>query len=249
MGPAPLGAIRLGLRITSQYEELVLSSFFTARTPDDLCTGLIYSQAALPHAIAATIVIVGRDGKAMWHGAQGILSEHLLHQADVRIAQDNNLVRILKSPAPAWSSCDDSPITAAFVSAVTNGEKTHCICMPLQTTNNVKAFALIAVKEADRQTAPPVSSFLSKLTSMIFNHWHDCRQSGGAKSFGDKTIAMTDRQAEIASLVSRGFTNQDIANQLHLSLGTVKVEVSKLLRKFSAETREELRNQLALLKH
>jgi DNA-binding CsgD family transcriptional regulator len=235
----------LGLVISTQYEELVLSSFFTARTPDDLCTGLIYSQAALPHAIAATIVVVGRDGKAMWHGAQGILSEHLLHQADVRIAQDNHLVQVLKSPAPAWASCDESPITAAFVSAVTNGEKTHCICMPLQTHNNVKAFALIAVKDADRKAPPPVTSFLTKLTSMIFNHWQDCSQKGIAKTFGDKNVAMTDRQAEIAALVSRGFTNQDIANQLHLSLGTVKVEVSKLLRKFSAGTREELRNQIA----
>ncbi|MFM5905068.1 MAG: response regulator transcription factor [Micrococcales bacterium] len=237
----------MGFNISQQYEELVLSSFFTARTPDDLCAALIYSQAALPHAIASTIVVVGRDGKAVWYGAQGIVSEHLLHQSDLRIAQDSHLVKVLKDLKPAWSSCDESPITAAFIRAVTNGETTHCICMPIQTTNSVKALALIAVKDADRTSPPPVSAFVATLTSMIFNYWHDCNSSGGAKAFSDKAVAMTDRQAEIAAMVSRGFTNQDIANQLHLSLGTVKVEVSKLLRKFNAATREELRN--ALVKH
>lgn len=234
----------MGLRISSQYEDLVLGSFFTARTPDDLCSNLLYSQAALPHAIAATVVIVGRDGKAAWHGAQGILSEHQLHQADVRIAQDNHLVQLLKSPAPAWSSCQDSPITNAFVQAVTNGEQTHCICLPLQTQNNVKAFVLVAVKEGDKDAPPPVSGFLAKLVSLIFNHWHDCHRNN-AKGRGEQQIPMTDRQAEIAAMVTRGYTNQDIANQLHLSLGTVKVEISKLLRKFSVGTREDLRNQIA----
>jgi DNA-binding CsgD family transcriptional regulator len=52
--------------------------------------------------------------------------------------------------------------------------------------------------------------------------------------------SLTDRQRQIASLVVRGFTNSDIALELHVSLGTVKAEVSKIIHKLGATNRASI---------
>lgn len=55
----------------------------------------------------------------------------------------------------------------------------------------------------------------------------------------DKNKALTAREREILQLVASGATNQEIANQLHVSIHTVKTHIRKILAKLHKERRYE----------
>jgi DNA-binding NarL/FixJ family response regulator len=56
---------------------------------------------------------------------------------------------------------------------------------------------------------------------------------------GDKSV-LTDRETQIAALVAQGLTNGDIAAQLTLVEGTVKIHVRNIFRKLGMSNRAEL---------
>lgn len=55
-----------------------------------------------------------------------------------------------------------------------------------------------------------------------------------------QTVNLTEREKEILVLISRGFTNKEIAEQLYISIKTVEVYKAKLKEKLQAKGRSEL---------
>lgn len=55
----------------------------------------------------------------------------------------------------------------------------------------------------------------------------------------DLTEELTERQREVLSLVVQGYSNQEIANRLFVSLATVRFHVSTILAKLGASNRAE----------
>jgi DNA-binding NarL/FixJ family response regulator len=53
------------------------------------------------------------------------------------------------------------------------------------------------------------------------------------------TEKLTDRELDVLHLSARGFTNSDIAGQLHLSEGTVRNHVSAILEKLGVSDRTQ----------
>jgi DNA-binding NarL/FixJ family response regulator len=51
---------------------------------------------------------------------------------------------------------------------------------------------------------------------------------------------ITDREREVLELIARGLSNHELAEHLHLSLGTVKTHVGRLLTKLAARDRAQL---------
>ncbi|MEU4241464.1 response regulator transcription factor [Actinoplanes sp. NPDC026619] len=51
---------------------------------------------------------------------------------------------------------------------------------------------------------------------------------------------MTAREREVLVMVARGLSNEEVANDLHLSMGTVKTYVGRLLAKLGARDRAQL---------
>jgi two-component system nitrate/nitrite response regulator NarL len=51
---------------------------------------------------------------------------------------------------------------------------------------------------------------------------------------------LTDREHEIVTLVADGLTNREIADRLHLSLGTVRAAVTALLNRLYLRSRIQL---------
>ena len=60
-----------------------------------------------------------------------------------------------------------------------------------------------------------------------------------ANSPTDSPVALTAREQEVLSLVAEGATNKEIAQQLHLSMHTVKSHMRKILAKLHLEGRHE----------
>jgi len=78
------------------------------------------------------------------------------------------------------------------------------------------------------------------VTRQLLDHF-----SGGEK--GDevdrasKSVAgLTDREREVAAAVGRGSSNQEIADELFMSVSTVKAHVTKLLSKLDADNRVQI---------
>jgi DNA-binding CsgD family transcriptional regulator len=55
----------------------------------------------------------------------------------------------------------------------------------------------------------------------------------------EETLGLTPREAEVLTLVARGYTNQEIADALVISVKTASVHVSHILRKLAAPNRRE----------
>ena len=52
--------------------------------------------------------------------------------------------------------------------------------------------------------------------------------------------ALTDREEEVLAVVARGRTNAEIAEQLHISISTVKAHLTSLMNKLGARNRVEI---------
>ena len=55
-----------------------------------------------------------------------------------------------------------------------------------------------------------------------------------------KWQALSDRQKEVAALACQNYSNNDIAEALNISLGTVKTHISDVLKTFNARGRHQL---------
>jgi DNA-binding NarL/FixJ family response regulator len=51
---------------------------------------------------------------------------------------------------------------------------------------------------------------------------------------------ITQREREVLTLVGRGMSNSEIAEHLHLTVGTVKTHIGRLLAKLHARDRAQL---------
>ena len=60
------------------------------------------------------------------------------------------------------------------------------------------------------------------------------------RAWQDRMQLLTDRELDLVRLVGEGRSNKEIAYQLHLSEGTVKVHLNNIFRKFNVSTRSEL---------
>lgn len=52
-------------------------------------------------------------------------------------------------------------------------------------------------------------------------------------------VTLTERQSQILELITNGLTNEEIAAKMHLSLGTIRVETSRLYDRLGARNRQQ----------
>ncbi len=65
------------------------------------------------------------------------------------------------------------------------------------------------------------------------------KQTNGALDTAKARANLTERECQVLTLVAQGHSNQEIAQQLTIELGTVKNHVHNILRKLSVSSREE----------
>jgi DNA-binding NarL/FixJ family response regulator len=92
------------------------------------------------------------------------------------------------------------------------------------------AQAIHAAAEGDALIAPSV-------TARLLSTFAD---SAGQAPPIEPAWPLTDREEEVLLTVARGRTNAEIADELHISLSTVKAHLSSLMTKLEARNRVEL---------
>jgi DNA-binding NarL/FixJ family response regulator len=108
----------------------------------------------------------------------------------------------------------------------------------------VKAVRLVAAGEA--LLAPTVTRRLIAAFADRPAQNLDAGASAGTASAGPaprvaaRMERITEREQDVLTLVGRGLSNSEIAEELHLSLGTVKTYISRLLAKLAARDRAQL---------
>jgi DNA-binding NarL/FixJ family response regulator len=65
-------------------------------------------------------------------------------------------------------------------------------------------------------------------------------QGQSTASAGDRLVQLTDREREVFAEVTRGRTNGEIAEQLHMSGGTVKTHLTRVLAKLGLRDRVQI---------
>jgi DNA-binding CsgD family transcriptional regulator len=63
-----------------------------------------------------------------------------------------------------------------------------------------------------------------------------------------KWESLSPRQKEVAILIEKGMTNEEIAKRLSISNETIKTHVANILRKFSVNEKSEVRHMLRVMK-
>lgn len=90
--------------------------------------------------------------------------------------------------------------------------------------------AIHAAANGDALIAPSV-------TGRLLSTFADTAQSG---SPAEPKWPLTDREEEVLLTVARGRTNSEIADELHISLSTVKTHIASLMTKLEVRNRVEL---------
>ena len=95
----------------------------------------------------------------------------------------------------------------------------------------LRAIHLVAAGEA--MLSPTV-------TRQLLDHFSDGDDGGGAEAARAAVATLTEREREVALAVGRGSSNQEIAEELFMSVATVKGHVTKLLSKLDADNRVQI---------
>ncbi len=90
--------------------------------------------------------------------------------------------------------------------------------------------AVRAAAEGDALISPSV-------TKRLLQHVND---SSGLVRREQPVDALTEREEEVLAAVARGLTNNEIASELFISLGTAKAHIAHLMEKLQARNRVEL---------
>lgn len=112
----------------------------------------------------------------------------------------------------------------------------------LQEVPIERLFANIRAAHEDKALVSPdiAAAFMRQLAEMA-------HVSAGTSLNPDGLAELTPREVEVLALIGDGLTNQEIADQLVIELGTVKNHVHNILRKLDVRSREEAAAHLPLL--
>ncbi len=91
-----------------------------------------------------------------------------------------------------------------------------------------------------RSVAKGLQVLPTNLTGSLFSQIVERAVNGANQSVIMESVRMTKRERQVIELISEGFTNKEIAQELHLSTYTVKSHVHNILEKLALSTRVQI---------
>lgn len=99
-----------------------------------------------------------------------------------------------------------------------------------------------AAQKGKALVSPKIAAALMERVSELAGMFADL-ETGVVESAG-----LTPREIEVLELLGKNMTNQEIAENLYIEVGTVKNHVHSILNKLNVNTRDEAATYLALIK-
>ncbi len=182
-------------------------------------------------------VLSDADSRGNWRVVLTVLDE-LMHEHGDRGAAERLGSAAERSPDAL------SKLRLLQSRAVTTGD--HELYLVASTSYlelglNVRAAELSAraARDAKRQGDTRAASRLERVTSSAMDRMDGV--STPALTGFTAAVPLTDREREIASLVSRGASSKEVGEQLHLSARTVDNHLQRVFAKLGVTSRRELR--------
>ena len=90
-------------------------------------------------------------------------------------------------------------------------------------------------------TGPAIVSALERIMSgeVVVLAGDSETSVGGAGDWPGRAVGLSPREAEVMALITRGLTNQEIAERAHVSLNTIKTYIRSAYRKIGVERRTQ----------
>ena len=206
---------------------------------------LLVQTPLFEHEFAGCLIAeIGYDARIREVGRYGIAGPGPAKEA-VPLWDVGLIAKALRQPRPslitdALSAAAESRLTpnSDIDKLVVMNEFESVVVLPLRHAGLLKGG--IGLTSVERIEGPLKTRFdygdfqsLLRLATRAIAYGQNQTKTPDTKS----KITLSDRENALLTLISRGLTNSEIANELSLSVPTVKLGVSSLLSKFSAGSR------------
>ncbi len=219
----------------NSYEWQVTSALFECRTIDEILDLLVLSNLAIKGSLFSAVVTVNTEG------ALEIRHSKLLSFVIPRTLScpQDEIGALARLAGVAFLDPLESSLSSQI--ADISVAKAKCVAVvPIWFSGCFYGFTVTGLNRGAQEGQALESSvfLLSVVAKAIARFLHKPTMWSSMKS--QPLERLTDRQMHICDLIERGLSNSDISSELHLSLGSVKLEVSKILRKLGVANRKEI---------
>ncbi|MFE5335380.1 LuxR C-terminal-related transcriptional regulator [Isoptericola sp. NPDC056573] len=174
-------------------------------------------------------------------GRGAILAGSVAGSLAVDFAVDAERLATLDSLRSSTSSGLVSALVQLAHASDATAEEAFDIGRQLVTEGQVllgaRAFAHAAGRVQDTGDATAVRRTLAEARELVRRHGGE---PGAIVRPVDRAVGLTPRERQLASLVSAGTSNEEIARQLHLSVRTVQNTLGRVVAKLGVDSRNEL---------
>lgn len=207
----------------------------------ELAKYLVFGEVVRPGPSGSVIALIDDTGKASEVARFG-LEPDWAWEEPVPVWKNSRLFDTMRSGSPALISRDDFQTIFGFTRAPgpAGPQFNTVLIVPLVRSAGPFGLALMFYEEAN--PAMPNFTLDFELFSSLVNLGVQISTSPKHPDNAGRSALvglLTDRQRDIMTLVSRGFTNKEIAAKLAMTVSTVKHEVSNVLSLLGADSRKK----------
>ena len=226
--------------------ERLLRFLMTDPSASELAEYLVLAELTRPAPLACAIYMPDRTGVFVRAGQFGFEPWSLEEANDKWDILSSNLqgIRTLKSGTPVHMPIEiliSEAEKAGYKTAWKTGVSSAWLIPLIGRVGPIGVIALY-LPVASKSKLPPQEELLrfetlaAAVSTLI--QGTEIRNFEGETEF-PLMSPLTDRQLKIVAKVGKGASNAEIANQLDLSVGTVKLEISKILTELGATNRKD----------
>lgn len=156
-------------------------------------------------------------------------------QTEQRIAMLTEAVRLLEGTGDRLE----------LAGALADLSRTHLFAGEHRAAEDTKALALRVIKESG---AEPLRRLLTEdPMAGLVRHESEEESDAEAEAGSGGEEALTDAERRVAALVTKGYTNRQVALSLYITISTVEQHMTRVYRKLNVARRKDLPERLAEL--
>lgn len=223
----------MGLLTEMAVSDAITRAAFEAQGLDELLEILTASPWSIPSSKGAAIVSIPSDNKPYVSQAKFFPEQinHLNFDLD-------EVLGLARHNEPVVCDASVGPLASRILEL--KPEATAAVVSPLRLRGHFYGLLVLAIGSKESFDQDAAWRFAIRVITLAAARYLHEGKSGISHRKAQSEARLTDRQLRITELALRGLSNRNIAQELHLSLGTVKVELGKIYRKLEISARSNL---------